>query len=250
MVHPPIIIFDVDGVLLDSKGHFLAALRLMRDNRYRWNQELLNTLKSVDIIRLIEEGAKERTFTSLKTIYQNFIDLIPSKIRRWAFLFKMGRSVDKYDWQFNDFFPETEATLRKLKDKGILIAAASNSTGKRISAWFKRKGVDDLFKFYVSRDGRKVYGVKPSPGPLYWVLIKIKHHYHYQKIDRSKVVFVGDLATDIMAGKRAGIKTIGVLSGHSTFDELNSLNPDFIFNNISEIIPNLSKIFPDFTKTL
>ena len=248
MSHPPIIIFDVDGVLLSSKGHFLAALRLMRDNRYRWNEELLHTLTSVDIIRLLEEGAKERTFASLKTIYQNFVDLIPSKLRRWSFLFKMGRSVDKYDWKYNDFFPETEQTLRTLKQKGIIIAAASNSTGDRITSWFKRKGVEDLFKFYVSRDGRKVYGVKPSPGPLYWVLLKIKRHFQFGPIDRSKVAFVGDLATDIMAGKRANVTTIGVLSGHSTRNELQSLDPDFIFRDITEILPHLHEIFPSFSQ--
>lgn len=246
MQHPPIIIFDVDGVLLSSKGHFLAALRLMRDNQNRWNEELINTLSSVDIIKLLEQGAKERTFASLKTIYMNFIDLIPSSLRRWRFLFKIRRDVDKFDFEYNDFFPDTEKTLRYLQSQGILIGAASNSTGKRITTWFHLKNVDDIFKFYVSRDERKIFGVKPSPGPLYWVLVQMKRFYKLGKIDFSRVAFVGDLATDIMAGKRAKVKTIGVLSGHSTRRELQGLEPDFIFNNITEIIPNLPKIFPSF----
>ncbi len=158
----------------------------------------------------------------------------------------MGKDVNEYDWQYNDFFPETISTLRSLAAKGVIIGAASNSSGDRIKNWFKRKGVADLFQFYVSRDERKIYGVKPSPGPLFWVLLQIKRFYHFKKIDRSQVAFVGDLATDMMAGKRAGVITIGVLTGHSLKSELQEYHPHFVFSSIAEILPNLSCIFPNF----
>ena len=243
--HPPILLFDVDGVLLDSRGHFLAALASMHD-RVNWNYEILARTTSVDIIRMFESGAKKRSIPSLATMIRNFKDLIPSRFRRLVYIAKMGKRISKYDWKFSDFFPGTEKTLRNLHSKGIILGAASNSDGDRISKWFKLKNVDDLFPLYISRDERKTYGVKPSPGPLLALLIKIKKYYNLPRIDRNNVAFVGDLITDIQAAKRAKIKSIGVLSGHSVRGELEYHNPDFILPDITYIPKMLPKIFPDY----
>jgi phosphoglycolate phosphatase-like HAD superfamily hydrolase len=244
MAHSPIIIFDIDGVILSSKGHYLLALKLMRDQRHRWNTELLKNFQPVDIIRLLEAGAKKRSITSAKTLYRNFMTLIPSRFRRWMFLARIGREVDEFDWKYNDFFPNTIKTLRYLQNQGIHIGFASNSDGERLKRWFQRKRIEDIAQFYVSRDDRKKFGVKPNPGPLLAVLLKIKKHYNIGKIDRTQVAFVGDLATDIIAGKQARIKTIAVLSGHSSKTELESYSPDFILENINQIPENLDRIFP------
>ena len=245
--HPPILLFDVDGVLLDSRGHFLAALDLMHDRLMNWNYEILARTSSVDIIRRFESGAKKRSIPSLNAIFLNFKDLIPNRFRRLVYIAKMGKKIEKYDWQFSDFFPGTEETLRNLHSKGVLLGAASNSDGERISKWFKLKNVDDLFPLYISRDERKTYGVKPSPGPLLALLVKIKKYYNFPKIDRNRVAFVGDLITDIQAAQRAKIKSIGVLSGHSIREELEIYHPDFIIPDITYIPKILEKIFPDDT---
>ena len=243
--HPPILLFDVDGVLLDSKGHFLAALESMRNRYANWNYEILARTTSVDIIRRFESGAKNRSIPSLIAMLKNFKDLIPNRFRRLVYITMMGRKIDKYDWQFSDFFPGTEVTLRNLQSKGIIMGAASNSNGDRIKKWFKLKNVADIFRLYISRDARKTYGVKPSPGPLLALLVKIKKYYNFPKIDRNRVAFVGDLITDIQAAQRAKIKSIAVLSGHSSRGELEFHNPDFIIPDINHIPQILPKLFPD-----
>ncbi|MHA1719734.1 MAG: HAD family hydrolase [Promethearchaeota archaeon] len=245
-MHPPILLFDVDGVLLDSRGHFLAALESRRYNFTNWNYEILARTSSIDIIRLFEAGAKKRSIPSLNAILKNFRELIPNRFRRLVYIARMGKKIKKYDWLYNDFFPGTEETLRDLHSKGIILGAASNSQGDRISKWFKLKHVDDLFPLYISRDARKTYGVKPSPGPLLALLLKIKKYYNLQRIDRNRVAFVGDLITDIQAAKRAKIKSIGVLSGHSVREELEYYNPDLIIPDITYIPKMLPKIFPDY----
>lgn len=243
--HPPILLFDVDGVLLDSRGHFLAALDSMHDRFTNWNYEILARTTSVDIIRMFESGAKKRSIPSLATMLKNFKDLIPNRFRRLVYIAMMGRKIDKYDWQFSDFFPGTEKTLRSLRSKGIILGAASNSHRDRILKWFKLKNVDDLFPLFISRDVRKTYGVKPSPVPLLALLVKIKKYYNYPKIDRTRVAFVGDLITDVQAAQRAKIKSIAVLSGHSARGELEFHNPDYIIPDINSIPQILPKLFPD-----
>ncbi|MHA1562005.1 MAG: HAD family hydrolase [Promethearchaeota archaeon] len=243
--HPPILLFDVDGVLLDSRGHLIAALESMHDRYTNWNYELLARTSSLDIIRMFESGAKKRSIPSLNTMLTNFKDLIPNRFRRLIYIARMGKTIRKYDWKFSDFFPGTVETLRILESKGILMGAASNSKGERIARWFKLKEVDDLFPLYVSRDDRKIYGVKPSPVPLLALLLKIKKHYNLPRIDRNRVAFVGDLSTDVQAAQRAKVKSIAVLSGHSTQGELKYYNPDFIIPDITHIPKILPKLFPD-----
>ena len=243
--HPPILLFDVDGVLLDSKGHFLAAVESRRYHFTNWNYEILARTSSLDIIRMFESGAKKRSIPSLTAMLRNFKELIPNRFRRFIYIARMGDKIKKFDWLYSNFFPGTEKTLRILESKGVIMGAASNSQGERISKWLKLKKVDDLFPLFISRDDRKTYGVKPSPGPLLALLGKIKKYYNYPKIDRSRVAFVGDLITDVQAAQRAKIKSIAVLSGHSIREELEFYNPDFIIPDITYIPKILPKLFPD-----
>jgi len=55
------------------------------------------------------------------------------------------------------------------------------------------------------------------------------------KFDRKNIYVIGDTINDIEAGKKAGVKTIAVLTGSGTKRELEKLNPDFIINNLSEL---------------
>ncbi len=46
---------------------------------------------------------------------------------------------------------------------------------------------------------------------------------------------IGDTPNDIIAGKNAAVKTIGILGGMSTYSILSATNPDFLVNDFPEI---------------
>ena len=57
------------------------------------------------------------------------------------------------------------------------------------------------------------------------------------RFEKSTTFFIGDKATDIEAGKRFGLKTIFVRTGHGLYDEsklTESLNPDHRLANLLE----------------
>ncbi len=54
-------------------------------------------------------------------------------------------------------------------------------------------------------------------------------------IAAGKSVYVGDMRLDIKAGKSAGTKTIGVLTGFADFESLKTEEPDAIINSIAEL---------------
>ena len=63
------------------------------------------------------------------------------------------------------------------------------------------------------------------------------------RFDRHKTYFIGDKATDVEAGKRFGVKTIFVLTGHGQQDLpklKGKLKPDHVAANLAEAVKLLS----------
>lgn len=74
---------------------------------------------------------------------------------------------------------------------------------------------------------------KPKPG----MLLKAAEKYN---IDLTRSYMIGDMTSDIAAGKAAGCKTVGVRTGKGLTDKKYDVIPDFIFDSLSEAIFNLS----------
>lgn len=244
MDHPPIVLFDVDGVLLASKGHQLRALELFHEKRFKWDYEKRKSVSSMEILRRFEAADSEHTWESAKKLNANFRDILPHRVRRWIFIEKMGSKVRTYEQKYSDFFPNVVDAIRTLHQQGILMGICSNGEGKRITGWLERKGLENIICCFTSRDTRKRYGIKPSPKPLYALLLMIKKRYNLGKIDLKKVAFIGDNRTDILSAQNAKMKAVAVLNGHGYAKELEEMKPDLILQSAAEISQNITKIFP------
>ena len=240
--HPPILIYDVDGPLVTSKPHYLAVLSLKHDTRLQWNQEALQQVSAKEIIRRFESNDASSNKTFIKKIYQQFAELLPSRRRRIWFFIRLGLLIRPYEWKYGDFLPEVTETIEKFHSQGILQGICSSSEGKRIQKWLDKKQLSSIITTFASRDDRKRVGVKPNPGPVLLAILRLKHHYNLGKIDKSRVVFIGDNVSDIVAGKKAGVKTIAVLSGHGIRSELMKSEPDLIVQSVADLPRKLREL--------
>jgi phosphoglycolate phosphatase len=91
---------------------------------------------------------------------------------------------------------------------------------------FKEAGVDDIFEVIITADD--VQKKKPAGDPLIECMQRLD-------VAPTSSVYVGDSRVDIMAGKAAGMNTIGVLSGFDDYDALNRFRPDAIINSVAEL---------------
>lgn len=91
----------------------------------------------------------------------------------------------------------------------------------------KSAGVEKLFEVIITSDD--VPNRKPDPGPLIECARRLD-------VNPNKCVYIGDTRTDIKAGKSAGMKTVGVLTGFDDYDMLAKEGPDAIIDSIRNLL--------------
>ena len=126
--------------------------------------------------------------------------------------------------------PGAKTALKKLKPH-YKIAILSNCKHKEIEAILKYANFDkDFFDLIIGNDDVK--NGKPHPDELF----KAKKLLHIKK-----GYMIGDSVYDVIAGKKAKLKTLAVLTGHHTEQMIKKERPTKIFNSVKEIPEYLLK---------
>jgi len=120
--------------------------------------------------------------------------------------------------------PGTEATLEGLRKKGIKVGIITRNCEDAVRKVFPR--INDFCDIFVSRNSVKK--VKPHPDHLAHVMKSLK-------VPGEEAVMVGDHLIDVQAGKRAGMKTVGVLTGRIMKEEFEEVGADYILRDVTEI---------------
>ena len=157
------------------------------------------------------------------------------------------------DWKDFHFIPGTLQALKILKEKGIKVIVASNQGGVNKGLYTKAElsrvnslmlkeiekagGVIEEVFYCIHRDEDNCDCRKPKPGMLESAAKKYG-------IDPKVTYFIGDVKTDVMAGRKAGCKTILVLSGKSSREDVEEWEekPDYVFANLLEAVKRLTSV--------
>jgi phosphoglycolate phosphatase len=94
--------------------------------------------------------------------------------------------------------------LLELRWRGLRIGLATNDGEAPARAHLAAAGIADLFDFVAGYDSG--HGAKPDPGPLQAFLRETG-------LAPEAVLMVGDSTHDLIAGRAAGMGTLGVLTG-------------------------------------
>lgn len=123
--------------------------------------------------------------------------------------------------------PNVHTTLQKLsKHFQLALITRRNMPKEPIMRELERLGLTQFFKFIVT--SKDVEEPKPSPQAFVKAADQLGVSIH-------DCAVVGDAIVDIQAGKAAGAKTIAVLSGLFTREELSKQKPDLIIRDISSL---------------
>jgi len=230
MSHPPILLFDLDGVIITQKALEYAALVHSRNTFYRWKN--LEDLRLIDFARLFEESDSKNRVKALFRVYKAYAPYVPSRWRRILFFIRFRRFYPRYE-KYESIDPELQKILPILKSSKFILGIVSNTSKERLEGFKSNLRLDDYFSVFISRDDTPYR--KPHPYPIYLALKKIKSE-HGVRIDKSRIYFIGDLPSDILTAQNADVKSIAILTGHGREKDLEALRPTFILKNMSKLV--------------
>ncbi len=115
--------------------------------------------------------------------------------------------------------------LEGLRGRGLRLGVMTNDTEYGARAHLRSAGVLEQFDFIAGFDSG--HGAKPAPGPLLAFA-------RAAGIAPEHSVMVGDSTHDLIAGRRAGMHTVGVLTGIAERGEL-APHADVVLPDIGHI---------------
>lgn len=124
-------------------------------------------------------------------------------------------------------YPGVSKLLVTLSDAGIRLGVATGKEGGR--ARFLLKKLDILHYFDLVLGSGDVVKSKPDPEMLL-------RHIREASCRNSEVLFVGDSVVDMQAATAAKVKMVAALWGYGIKEELLAYYPDYCCNSILEIM--------------
>jgi phosphoglycolate phosphatase/pyrophosphatase PpaX len=211
------ILIDLDGTIVDSKQAYAEAAKIAFETM---GQETFDTKLVTEIPKRLEQNL------SVNDIL-NGID--PQK-----FLDTYRKAYYQITGAKTMLIPNIASTIRKLSEKTILALITMRYVPKKqIIEELEKFGLAKYFQYITT--ALETRNPKPSPEAL----IKCAKNFGIQT---HECIIVGDSIADIKAGKAAGAKTVAVLSGIFSREELKREHPDLILENINQL--------PDFLESL
>lgn len=205
-------IFDFDGTLAVLNIDF----QLMRERFF----DLLN------LFGIQKELIKERyVLEMINEVYLILSERNPSQANDfYRRAHQILKEVELQAASEGKLIPGIEATLKSLREKGIKVGIVTRNCGEAVLKVFPN--LYDHCDIFISRDS--IGRVKPHPDHLNSVM-KGLH------LSGEEAVMVGDHPIDIQAGKKAGMKTVGVLTGKTKREEFERVEADYILRDATEI---------------
>lgn len=213
-----IVIFDLDGTLLNTIGDLAASVDYVMRSRN------LPEHTDAEYRQMVGGGIKrlvERALPAELAMDEAYVEECVMQFRRY-YVDNIDRHTVPYEGMLE--------LLRTLRDRGVMVAVASNKfqhgTERLIAKFFS--DID----FVAVEGNREGAPLKPDPMIVHNILAKAS-------VDRARAVMVGDSAIDIRTAQAAGIDSIGVAWGFRFADELFDAGATHVVTTVEELSSHL-----------
>jgi len=213
MATAPAVLFDVDGTLVDSNFlHVHAWYRAFNEATVgveAWRIHRSIGMDGSTLVSSLAEGADDDTRSRLKDLHSRYYQEAAQLLRR---------------------LPGARDLLEAVDNLGLQIVLATSAPEDELSILREVLASDDLVSAVTS--SKDVDTAKPQPDIVQVALDRAA-------VGAANAVFVGDTVWDVEACERAGVPTIGVLSGGVSRDELERAGARAVFEDPRELCAHL-----------
>lgn len=208
-----LIIFDFDGTLADTRHNIVITMQATME---KLGLPVADEATCASTIGLpLRDGFVK--------IYPAMTDDMADKCRdtyREIFAVNKKKLVPL-------LFPGVKETLAYFHSAGVKMTIASSRTSVSLKEFAQEMGLDNYVDYIIGAED--VVNAKPNPEPVLKTIAALE-----EKVSRTFVV--GDMPVDILMGKGAGTKTIGVTYGNATAAELKEADADFVIDDFRQLI--------------
>lgn len=210
MITPRGIVFDLDGTLIDSRGDIAAAC----------NHALAESGKKplpVDhVVSLVGDGAR-----TLLSRAAGIAETDPELDRLFS---AFVAYYVEHPVVFTRWMPGAARVLDLVAP--MPLAVCTNKMRVVTDAVLAALGVRTRFAAVLA--GGDIPEKKPAPGPIFAVAKALG-------VTSEELIVVGDGDQDVLAGRRAGSRTIGIFGGFCPRERLIAARPDVLVDSIREV---------------
>lgn len=211
------VIFDLDGTLIDSTAVYFRIIEFAfkrlglppvsenaivdagKDGEFNWSSLLPTEML---------DQKNEIIARVLRVIYEVYPEIFETDV-------EIIQGAD-------EILKEISAGKMKI---GLVTSTSEHDLVYKLYP-LKMAGVGELFEVIITTDD--VRRRKPAADPLVECGKSLG-------ITSNRCVYVGDTGADIRAGKAAGMKTIGVLTGFGDYESLMKENPDAVIKSVNDL---------------
>jgi phosphoglycolate phosphatase-like HAD superfamily hydrolase len=205
------IVCDMGGTIIQESGIFYKSLyesiKIFKPDLKITEIYDLSKYNKNDIIKYFIKDVTTYRRTSLifnKKLYKNYND----------------DSIKLINPDIPDFFND-------LRKDNIKITLNTDYNKKIQELLINKFNLQNYIDDYISTSEV----IKGRPSPVMMCKLMDRNNI----LQTNHIIKIGDTRLDILEGKNTDCKTVGVLSGMDTLEELNKENPDFIVDNIINI---------------
>jgi HAD superfamily hydrolase (TIGR01509 family) len=216
------ILFDLDGTLADTDDEYIRRLA-------RWTRPLHILFPRRDPAPFLRWAVMtaESPMNTLMTIpdWMGIDDKLVAVMNWFSDLWPRAHAG-----RFA-IMPGVESLLEQLSQRyplALVTARPARSTNDFLAQF-------DLGKFFRAvASAQTAPHTKPYPDPVHWCARALG-------VSVENCVMAGDTTVDILAGKRAGAQTIGLLCGFGQRDELERAGADLVLEHTTRLADVLLK---------
>ncbi len=218
---PRLVMFDLDGTLMDSVPDLAAAVDKML---------MLLGREPAGVARVRDwVGNGSRVLVRRALAGQLEHDRVADELADEALALFMQAYAGGHE--LTTVYPGVRECLDWLRDRDVKLAIITNKPAQFIEPLLEEKGLAGYFQWLIGGD--TLPQQKPDPAALLWVMDKAD-------VTAEQSLFVGDSRNDVRAARAAKVRCVALSYGYNHGEPIANEQPALVLDGLRELVASAS----------
>ncbi len=211
---PKMVLFDLDGTLIDSVPDLLVAVNRMQDDLGMPHRA------EADVRNWVGNGIEKLVERALT----NDLNGTPDQVLFDKAMPIFRKHYAESNGQHSCVFDGVMAGLDYVKSLGLSVGCVTNKAEAFTLPLLEQMGLRNRFEVVIAGDTLPMK--KPDPGPLCYAA-------GWFKVRPREALMIGDSISDVKAARAAGFSIICMSYGYNHGEDIRNYNPDAVIDSMT-----------------